>query len=73
MAKARTVEATERGWIGAIAEDSSASEADVRRILLKYGIRAQTTPPRAKSLAFDSIGLTGVRAGSEREDRKSVV
>lgn len=67
MGKTRVVESTDKGWISAIAEDSSTPEADVRRLLLKYGVRAQTTPPRAKSLTFDSIRLTGVRAESERD------
>ncbi|ABE61664.1 hypothetical protein Nham_0785 [Nitrobacter hamburgensis X14] len=67
MSKERTIEPTEYGWIKAIAEDSTSPESNVRSVLLKYGIRAQTTPPRAKSLRFDSIKLTGVRAESERD------
>ena len=67
MSKERTIESTEYSWIKAIAEDSTSPESNVRSVLLKYGIRAQTTPPRAKSLRFDSIKLTGVRAESERD------
>ncbi|MER9948611.1 ATP-binding protein [Mesorhizobium sp. M0047] len=67
MSKERIIESTEYGWIRAIAEDSTSPESDVRSALLKYGIRAQTTPPRAKSLRFDGIKLTGVRAESERD------
>ncbi len=67
MSKERTIESTEHGWIKAIAEDSTSPESDVRSVLLKYGVRAQTTPPRAKSLRFDSIKSTGVRAESERD------
>lgn len=67
MSKERTIEPTEYGWIKAITEDSTSPESNVRSVLLKYGIRAQTTPPRAKSLLFDSIKLTGVRAESERD------
>ncbi|MCV3242080.1 hypothetical protein ABID19_005754 [Mesorhizobium robiniae] len=67
MRKEQTIEPTESGWIKAIAEDSGSSESDVRTVLLKFGVRAQTTPPRAKSLRFDSINLRGVRAGSERD------
>lgn len=58
---------TESGWIRAIAEDSASPESDVRGVLLKYGIRAQTTPPRARGLRFESIELTGVRGESERD------
>ncbi len=67
MSKERIIEPTEPSWVKAIAEDSTRPESDVRNVLLKYGIRAQTTPPRAKSLRFDSIKLTGVRAESERD------
>ncbi|ESZ02459.1 ATP-binding protein [Mesorhizobium sp. L48C026A00] len=67
MSKERIIESTENGWTKAIAEDSASPESDVRSVLLKYGVRAQTTPPRAKSLRFDSIKLTGVRAESERD------
>lgn len=67
MRTERTIEPTEVAWIKAIAEDSTSAESHVQRVLLKYGIRAQITPPRAKSLRFDSIKLTGVRAESERD------
>lgn len=67
MSKERIIESTEYGWIKAIAADSTSPESDVRSVLLKYGVRAQTTPPRAKSLRFDSIKLTGIRAESERD------
>ncbi|WP_337245855.1 hypothetical protein [Luteimonas sp. gir] len=67
MNKERIVEPTESGWIRTIAEDSGSPEADVRGVLLKYGIRAQTTPPRARSLRFESVKLTGVRVESERD------
>lgn len=67
MSKQRIIESTEKGWIKAIAEDSASSESEVRRVVLKYGVRAQTTPPRAKGLRFESIKLTGVRAESERD------
>ncbi|WP_127088417.1 ATP-binding protein [Aquabacter cavernae] len=67
MRTERTIKATEIAWIKAIAEDSTSPGSDVQSVLLKYGIRAQTTPPRAKSLRFDSIKLTGVRAESERD------
>lgn len=67
MSKERIIEPTENGWIKAIAEDSASTVPEARRLLLKYGVRAQTTPPRAKSLRFQSIKLTGVRAESERD------
>jgi hypothetical protein len=67
MSKVHVIESTENGWIRAIAEACNSSDSNVRRVLLKYGVRPQTTPPRAKSLLFDSIKLTGVRTESERD------
>lgn len=67
MSKDRIIESTESGWIRTIAEDSASPESDVRGVLLKYGIRAQTTPPRARSLRLESIELRGGRAESEHD------
>jgi len=64
MKKRAAVEMTELGWIKAIAEQCNLDIDDVRKVLLKYGIRAQTTPPRAKSLRFESIKFSGVRSES---------
>ncbi|MHA6721144.1 hypothetical protein ACX40Y_17055 [Sphingomonas sp. RS6] len=64
MKKTAAVEMTELGWVKAIAEHCNLDIGDVRQVLLKYGIRAQTTPPRSKSLRFESIKFSGVRSES---------
>lgn len=64
MKKTAAVEMTELGWVKAIAEQCNLDIGDVRQVLLKYGIRAQTTPPRSKSLRFGSIKFSGVRSES---------
>jgi hypothetical protein len=67
MSKGRTIAPTERGWFQAIVETSGASEETLRAVFLKYGVHSQTTPPRAKSLRFRSIRLSGIRAESDRD------
>jgi len=67
MSKERVIESTEKSWIKAIAEDAGVAEREVAMAMLKFGVKAQTTPPRAKSLRFDSIEIKGIRAESERD------
>lgn len=67
MKKIIVSETTEPGWAKAIANQCEAEVVEVRRILLKYGIRAQATPPRSKSLRFDGIRFTGIRSESNRD------
>lgn len=62
MKKTAAVEMTELGWVKAIAKQCDLDIGDVRQVLLKYGIHAQTTPPRSKSLRFESIKFSGVRS-----------
>jgi hypothetical protein len=51
MAKERVIASTEKSWLEAIAEDSGAPLDAVRSTLLKYGVRAQSTPPAPRSCA----------------------
>lgn len=67
MSNAVLSPSTEAEWLRAIMKASKCSEIDVRAVLLKYGIKAQTTPPRAKDFRFRSIHISGVRAESERD------
>lgn len=67
MTKRREIESTEKGWIKAIAEDSQNTEADVRSVLQRFGVKAQTAPPRAKSLRFHSVKIRGTREASEND------
>lgn len=66
MSKSTPIQATESGWLRAIAERSKVDEGVIKSILQKYHVQPQTTPPRAKPLRFKSIRVAGTRAESDR-------
>jgi hypothetical protein len=56
---------SESEWLSAIAKAAHSTPENVKLVLAKHGIRAQSTPPRAKKVAFSSLSFSGVRKGTK--------
>lgn len=58
---------TESDWLDAIASASNSSRAIVEETLLRHGVQAQSTPPRAKKVAFQAVKFSGIKVGTEAD------
>lgn len=58
---------TEGDWLNAISEAAGASRSSVEEVLLRHGVRAQSTLPRAKKVSFRSISFEGAKVGSKSD------
>lgn len=56
---------TERDWLNAIETESKFPVQVVEETLRRYGVRAQSTPPRAKKVLFRSLSFTGTKVGTQ--------
>ncbi|OYD73834.1 UNVERIFIED_ORG: hypothetical protein BDU10_5526 [Burkholderia sp. CF145] len=58
---------SENEWLASIAKTVNGTSEQVASVLEKHGIRAQSTPPRAKKVAFTSLSFSGIKKGTQKD------